>query len=136
MKKNVLLLLACLSLAGCATQSAKPPPGSTLAQIESMSQSHVSDAVIISQIQSSGAHYDLTADQIIALKAAGVSDNVVIAMIKTVPKPAVQTTTVVTPYPYVYLYPYPWGWWGPYYYYGGFYYRGGYYYGGRRYYHR
>jgi len=99
-----------------------------------MVQAHVSDPVIVGQIQNSSARYALTAGQIIALKNAGVSDTVLNAMINTASKPPVQATTTVDQgsyvYPYVYVNPWPWVWWGggPYYYRG--YYRGGYYYGG------
>ena len=127
-----LLPLAGLLLTGCATKTntaTQPPPGPTIAQIESMVQAHVSDSVIVSQIQFSTARYSLTADQIIALKNAGVSETVINAMINTASKPPPQPTTTVYQGPYVYpVYVGPgWGY-GPYYY--GGYYRGGYYYGG------
>ena len=130
-----LLPLAGLLLVGCATQphptAATPPAGPTLAEIQTMVQSHVSDSVIISQIQNSNTRYHLTADQIISLKTAGVSEGVISALINTASKPPAQTTTVVRepyaypypyygyPYPYAYVGPWPgfwWGWgWGPYY---------------------
>jgi hypothetical protein len=123
-----LLSLAGLLLAGCATQprtSAAPPTGPTLVEIQTMVQNHISDSVIISQIQNSITRYHLTADQIISLKNAGVSEAVISALISTASKPTVQTTTVGQA-PYGYPYPYPayvgpwpgfyWGWgWGPYY---------------------
>ena len=94
-----------------------------------MVQAHVSDTVIVSQIQTSSTRYALTADQIIALKNAGASDVVLNALINSVDKPQVQTTTTVEPYPYVYpsvyVDPWPWFWWG-----GGHYYHGGGHYGG------
>ena len=96
-----------------------------------MVQAHVSDAVIVSQIQNSSARFVLTSDQIIALKNAGVSDTVLNAMINTASKPPAQAATTVSQssyvYPYVYAYPSFWWGYGPYYY--GGYYRGGYYYG-------
>ena len=128
-----LLSLAGLLLAGCATHphtAVAPPTGPTLPEIQTMVQNHISDSVIISQIQNSSTRYHLTADQIISLKTAGVSEAVIAALINTASKPPVQTTTVVQepyayPYPY-YGYPYPyvgpwpgfyWGWgWGPGYY--------------------
>ena len=144
MKIKHLIPLACLLLSGCATRTytvATPPAGPSLAEIQSLVQAHVDDTVIVSQIQNSSTRYQLTADQIIALKAAGASDNVLNALINTASKPPVQTTTVVQepyvypyPYPYVYANPYPWYWWGwgPYYhgyYYGGYYHGGHYYHG-------
>jgi hypothetical protein len=133
MKIKYLWPLAGLLLTGCVTRTytdTTPPPGPSLAEVQSMVQAHVSDAVIVSQIQNSSARYTLTAGQIIALKNAGVSDAVLNAMINTASKPPVQATTTVSQSSYVYPYAYPWGWWGggPYYY--GGYYRGGYYYGG------
>ena len=131
-----LLLAMGLGLTGCVTYAVvTPPAGPTLAQVQSMTQAHVSDAVIVSQIQNSPTRYQLTADQIIALKKAGVSDAVLNALINTASKPVPQPTTPVyqTGYAYPYYYPYgyvgPWGWWGGPYYYGG-YYRGGFYYHG------
>ena len=125
--------LAALLLTGCVTRTytvATPPPGPSVAQVQSMVQAHVSDSVILSQIQNSGSRYVLTADQIIALKNAGVSDAVVNALINTASRPAVQTTATTVEsspyvYPYVYVDPWPvfWWGWGPGYY--GGYYRGG-----------
>jgi hypothetical protein len=129
MKTIHLLPLIGLLLAGCATHSHKvatPPAGPSLAEIQTMAQAHVSDSVIISQIQNSSTRYHLTADQIISLKTAGVSDGVLDALINSASKPQLQTTTTTVvrePYPYPYAYPYayvgpwPWFWWGwsPYY---------------------
>jgi hypothetical protein len=135
MKIKILLLLPLAGfwlLTGCVTRvytAATPPPGPSLAQVQSMVQAHVNDAVIVGQIQNSSTRYQLTADQIITLKKAGASDAVLNALINSASKPVVQPPTVVnqTPYPYAYPYVYvnPWGF-GPYYYRG--YYRGGYYY--------
>lgn len=126
--KYSLLLAGTLLLAGCVTHSytvATPPPGPTLAEVQSMAQAHVSDSVIISQIQNSNTRYQLTSDQIISLKNAGVSDNVINALINTASKPVPQTTTTTVVeqpyvYPYVYVDPWPafWWGWGPYYYHG------------------
>ena len=130
MRIKFLLPLAGLLLAGCATRTyttVPPPPGPSVADVQAMVQAHVSDSVIVNQIQNSSTRYTLTADQIIALKAAGASDNVLNALIASANKPPVQTTTVVeqNPYvgPYVYVDPWPWGWWGwgPYYHGGGYY---------------
>ena len=141
MKIKLLLPLAGLLLAGCVTRTytvTTPPPGPSVAEVQSMVQAHVSDSVIVSQIQNSSTRYALSADQIIALKAAGASDAVLNALIASASKPTSQTTTTVERgpyvYPYVYVDPWPWGWWGwgPYYH-GGYYhggYHGGYYHGG------
>jgi hypothetical protein len=138
MKIKYLLPLAGLLLTGCVTRTytvSTPPPGPSVAEIQSMVQADVSDSVIVSQIQNSSTRYALTADQIIALKTAGASDTVLNALINTASKPPVQTTTTVEPAPYVYpsvyVDPWPWAWWGwgPNYY-GGYYYGGGYHHGG------
>lgn len=140
MKILYLLPLACLLLTGCVTRTYTvntPPPGPSLDQVQAMVQAKVSDSVIVSQIQNSSTRYSLTADQIITLKQAGVSDTVLNALINTASKPPAQTTTTVEQsaavYPNVYVNPWPYGWWGwggPYYY--GGYYRGGYSHGGYR----
>ena len=144
MKLKLLLPLACLCWAGCATAKhsvTAPPPGPTLAEVQAMVQAHVSDDVIVNQIQNSSTRYTLTADQIIALKTAGVSAAILNALINSVNKAPLESDTSVyyDPYGYPYLYvdPWPWPWywwgWGPYYY-GGYYYHGcyygGHYYGG------
>ena len=137
MKIKYLLPLAGLLMTGCVTRTytvTTPPPGPSVAEVQSMVQAHVSDVVIVNQIQNSSTRYSLTADQIIALKAAGASDTVLNALIATASKAPVQTTTTVEQgpyvYPSVYIDPWPWFWWGwgPYYY--GGYYHGGYYRGG------
>lgn len=130
MKMKCVPWLAGLLLAGCATRTvtvtAPPPapPGPSVAEIQSEIQAHVGDSVIISQIENSSSRYQLTADQIIALKTAGASDAVLSALINTAakPPPRSSTTAVVVDrqaYPYVYVEPWPWFWWGwgPRYYY-------------------
>jgi hypothetical protein len=146
-KLKCLLPLAGLLLAGCVTRTytvapapGPLPSGPTVAEVQTMVKAGISDEVIVNQIQNAGTHYTLTADQIIALKAAGASDTVLNALINSANKPAAQTGTTVIQtdyaYPYVYVDPWPWGWWGWGPYYGG-YYRGGYYYhGGGGWHHR
>jgi len=128
MKIKYLIPLASLLLTGCVTRTytvSTPPPGPSLADVQAMVQAHVSDSVIVNQIQNSSAHYSLTADQIIALKNAGAGDSLLNAMINSVSKAPVQTTTTVEQgpyvYPYMYVDPWPlfWWGWGPYYYHGG-----------------
>jgi len=80
-------------MAGCVTAThtvTTPPPGPTLAEVQSLIQAHVGDEIIVSQIQNSGTRYTLTADQIIALKNAGASDAVLNALITSVGKAPVQ----------------------------------------------
>jgi hypothetical protein len=125
MKATCLPLLFGLLLSGCATSKPNapaPPPGPTLAEIQTMVDAHVSDSVIITKIQNSSSRYYLTADQIISLKNAGVSDAVINALIKTANKPEPRAEKTVYVYPY--YGPGPWWGWGPYYYGGPYYYRG------------
>jgi hypothetical protein len=139
MRFILLLPLAGILLTGCVTRTetvTAPPPGPSLPEIQAMAQAHVSDSVIVSQIQNSPTRYLLTSDQIIALKNAGVSDTVLTALINTAGKPPAQPATTVVQssyvYPAVYVNPWPFVWWGGPYYYGGYY--GGYYRGGGYYY--
>lgn len=92
-------------VAGCATTK----PGPTLADVEKMVQAQVSDSVIINKIEHSDVRYNLTVEQIIALKKEGVSDAVINAMLKTNQRPVYHQE--------IYYYdPWPWWGWGPYYY--------------------
>src|ERR1019366_1994656 len=105
MKMKCLLPLVGLLLTGCVTRTttvSAPPPGPSIAQIQSMVKAHVSDSVIVNQIQNSSSRYTLTADQIIALKNAGASDTVLNALITSVNKPPVETSTTADYDPYVY----------------------------------
>ena len=126
MKFAFILPLAALLLAGCATRSytEAPSPGPTLTEIQTMVKAHVSDSIIINQIKNSSTRYHLTAEQIIALKNAGVSDKILNALINTAGKPPVPSApgaqTYVYPaypvYPRVYVNPWPgWGWGGDFY---------------------
>ena len=129
MKMKCLWPLAGLLLTGCVTRTTTvsgPPPGPSIAQVQSMVQAHVSDSVIVNQIQTSSSRYTLTADQIIALNNAGASDAILNALITSVNKPAAQTTTTVVEqgpvvYPAVYVDPWLYWGWGPGYYHGGYY---------------
>ena len=125
MKYQLLFPLAGLLLAGCVTRTytvatPPPPPGPSLTEVQTMAQAHVSDSLIIGQIQNSSTRYQLTADQIISLKNAGVSEAVINTMINSASKPQSQATatTTVVQEPAVYVAPWPlwWGpYWGPYY---------------------
>ena len=63
-----------------AARWAAAHPALGLQDIANMTQQGVGDAVIISQIQTSGTVYTLTADQIVWLKQSGVHDCVIQAM--------------------------------------------------------
>ena len=87
-----------------ATPVAPPPP--TITEIKSMSRSGVSDDVIIGQINSSRAVYNLDANAILDLNNAGVSQHVISYMINTpnsvvaqAPPPPPAETVIVAPSP-------------------------------------
>jgi hypothetical protein len=85
----------------------------SLPDIVSMSQQHISDAVIINQIRSSGTVYNLNAQEVQYLQSSGVSEAVVMEMQNTrnrvavvpqrvimgPPPPVVQPVYVVQPAP-------------------------------------
>jgi surface antigen len=93
-----------------AQQAAHGPIG--LQEIATMAQNHISDQIIINQIQTSGAFFTLTVDQVTYLHQYGVSDAVIEFMqrparpvvvaqpgvVYGAPPPAV----VVAPAPYYY----------------------------------
>jgi len=66
-----------------AETSAQPQAALSLADVEALAHAHVSDDVIISQIQNTHSVYHLAATDIIHLRDAGVSDRVVNYMINT-----------------------------------------------------
>lgn len=71
----------------------------TIDDIKALTHAKVSDDVIISQIQSSQAVYHLSAQDIIDLHSAGVSDRVVNFMITTVNSPPPPETVVASDQP-------------------------------------
>jgi hypothetical protein len=99
MKRTSITCLLALGLlgSGCATTPkaeppAVPPPVPTLpapaapavsrgplgvTDVAQMAQAHVSDDVILAQIQATGATFRLSAEDIIWLKQNGVSDRVI-----------------------------------------------------------
>lgn len=60
----------------------------TIEQIQQLASAGIGDEAIIAKIKSSGTHYDLTADQMIALKSAGISGAVMAAIISSGEPPA------------------------------------------------
>ena len=60
-------------LATDAPERALPPPALTIADLERMSKTGMEDAAIIARIRQTASRYALTASQIIALHAQGVS---------------------------------------------------------------
>jgi hypothetical protein len=70
----------------------------TLPQIAQMSQQHISEAIIIDQIRSTGSVYHLTSDDILWLKSQGVSDAVVAEMQATATRYPARVYTAVPVY--------------------------------------
>ncbi len=62
---------------------AAPALGASPEDVSRMAKARVSDEVILAQIQADGSSFELSTDQILALKEAGVSDRVLKAMIET-----------------------------------------------------
>jgi hypothetical protein len=82
----------------------------TMADVVSMTQAGVSDAVIINHIQTNGVARPVSASDLIVLKQQGVSDAVLSAM-QSIPQP---TTVIRQPAPVVveeYYYTRPSPWW-------------------------
>lgn len=97
----LLILALCPSLA--AQSHALPPPvgGITCDQVIRLSQSGLSDDVILAQIQKRPQPFDLTPEQVLALKKAHVSNRVIEAMTAPVdpPAPAPQPAAAKPPQP-------------------------------------
>lgn len=68
---------------------ARAAPALTIQEVVDLSRAGVSDGVIIAQMRADGTRYDLNADGILALRAAGVSNYVLEAMIGRSPAPIV-----------------------------------------------
>ena len=92
--RHFILLWLCLSVIGCTRSNAQitvdfsspqPSPqtkkGLIVDDVIRMSKAGVSDNIIIQQINKQAQHFDLSADQLIQLKTAHVSDRVINAMI-------------------------------------------------------
>ena len=69
-----------------------------ITDVASMAQQHVSDAIIINQIRTTGSVYNLTADEIVWLRQQGVSEAVIAEMQATAYRPV---RRVYTPAPVV-----------------------------------
>jgi hypothetical protein len=78
-----------------AAANAHPPL--SLEEIANLTQQHVSDEIIITQIRTTGSVYNLTAEQIVWLRQVGVSERVIQEMQLTAQYP--QPVYVVDPPP-------------------------------------
>ena len=78
-----------------AAANAHPPL--SLEEIANLTQQHVSDEIVITQIRTTGSVYNLTAEQIVWLRQVGVSERVIQEMQLTAQYP--QPVYVVDPPP-------------------------------------
>ena len=97
----LIALLLCLLLAPTSSlpqSHALPPPvgGITFEQVIKLSQSGLSDAVIIAQIKKRPQPFNLSPDELLQLKDAHVSNSVIEAMMPPSGSPAVANPAVVT----------------------------------------
>ena len=80
---TLVVVWACLALAGCATLGASKPPPVTVPQIIELSKAGTPAPDIIKQMADSGTVYRLNASQLADLRQQGVSDQVIDYMQKT-----------------------------------------------------
>lgn len=73
----------------------------TIEQIAELSSAGIGDEALIAKIRSSGARYDLSADQMLNLKKAGVSSSVMVAMFGTATAVAAPAVSATSPDPMV-----------------------------------
>ncbi len=73
--------LLCGSLASSLAQSAAPPLPPGVQDVVRLVKGGLGDDVVLAQIKSTGAMYNLSADQILFLKDQGVSQNVIHALL-------------------------------------------------------
>src|SRR5664279_3894320 len=97
----LIALLLCLLSAPTSSlpqSHALPPPvgGITFEQVIKLSQSGLSDEVIIAQIKKRPQPFDLSPDQLLQLKNARVSDAVIEAMMPPSSAPAITAPSVMT----------------------------------------
>ena len=86
MSRRLLVIL--LGLAPLAAM-ASPPEVLTNASVIRLVQAGLAEPVIIAKIHASTPAFDLSTDSLIALKAAGVPDNVMATMLATTAAPPV-----------------------------------------------
>src|SRR5664280_925375 len=96
----LIVLLLCLLFAptfSLPQNHALPPPvgGITFEQVIRLSQSGLSDAVIIAQIKKRPQPFNLSPDELLQLKDAHVSNNVIEAMVPPSSAPAIANPAVM-----------------------------------------
>jgi len=94
------VLLTSIVLSGLLAGSAGATTVDDLIKLKNNKTAPVSDDVLVALIESDGSVFHLTADDIVALRAKGLSDKVIIAMLLTAtrtPPPDVMPPADVTP---------------------------------------
>lgn len=94
-------LLSSLALAGLAVGFPVQAEDLTIDKVLELNALQIGDDAIIAKIQSDGASFDLTTDQIIDLRKKGLSSAVVAAMLKTKsgPKMSLDSPDPMVPHP-------------------------------------
>jgi hypothetical protein len=121
------VLIVALGLGGCmspryaqrpADRDTLEPPPMTVKDVVDLSKASLSDSIIIGQIEATHSAFSLKTDDIISLKNAGVSENVITEMIRSNAAP--QAGGESQPYPAYSWYPEvyysawgPYGWYWP-----------------------
>jgi len=85
--RGIILVLACLTLmpsGALARQSPTPATGAALtnADVQKMVEAKLADPIIIAKIHASTCNFDTSTDALLKLKAAGISDAVIEAMVE------------------------------------------------------
>lgn len=89
----------------------------TVQDVDTLSSQGVSDSLIISQIRSTRSIFHLSTQDIVGLKQAGVSENVIQAMIASANRSNAVSDRRYYYYPDYAYFDLGWNWWGlPYYY--------------------
>ena len=83
MKRVLAVVIAMFLLAFLASMAPRGAVALAVKDVVAMSQYGIPDSLIIAKIQHSGAQFDLDPRDLIALRAAKVSDEVVVAMLGT-----------------------------------------------------
>jgi len=90
-KANIAVVVACITIGWMlwsAGNALSDPPANLspgLQEVVKLAQAHMGDDVILAYIKNSGASYALTADDILYLKAQGVSQTVIATLLQAKP---------------------------------------------------
>ena len=97
--RNPIMVGIAIAVLGTALGHAEPQPlPKGVQDVIQLTQAGIGQDIILRQIKSTRSHYDLSVDQIIALKNLGVKE-VVISALLSAPEPAPITTEARIPEP-------------------------------------